>query len=75
MQVVNQCGLLPKFLGELDTDDVLTRLNCLELLSTIAVTAHGCSFLQQQGIMQKLDNFIGNMECDPFGELLLPGRK
>ena len=60
-------------LGELESDDILNHLNCLELLTTIAVTAHGYRYLQDHGVLERLDNMIGDIETNPLGGLLLPG--
>jgi 26S proteasome non-ATPase regulatory subunit 5 len=73
LQLAVSCGLLQRFLRELDSDDILTRLNCLEILTSVAIADHGLSYLHESGILQQLDDLIGNIDSDPFGELLLPG--
>lgn len=70
---VDQSGLMRRMLCELDSDDILSHLNCLEMLTTFAVTAHGYGYLQEQGVFERLDEMIGDIDMNPLGSLLLPG--
>ena len=72
LQQVDQSHLMRRFLGEFENEDVLSHLNCLELLTTIAVTSHGYQYLQEKGVLLRLDNMIDD-NTNPFAALLVPG--
>jgi len=68
-------GLMSRLLSELDADDdILTQLNCLELLSVLVTVGHGRQYLQQSGTLERLEDKLVNMSDDPLAELLLPGQ-
>lgn len=69
----SHCGLLLKLVNEIYTDDILLQLNCLELLSDLAQSAHGLDFLNQQGVITKLEEMMMHAESLPMGAYLLPG--
>jgi len=66
-------GLMSRLLRELDTDDVLTQLNCLELLTVIISVKHGRQYLEQSGTLEQLEDKLVNASPDPLTDLLLPG--
>lgn len=51
-------GILNQLLAELDNNDVLLKLNVLELLTILGETAHGYHFLESCNILQKLINAL-----------------
>jgi len=68
------CGLLPHLIAELSKeDDILLRLNCLELLATLAGSQHGLAYIDREGVLTKLEHILNDIEEDPFGSLILPG--
>jgi len=67
------CGLMSRLLDELDTDDILTQLNCLELLTLLMSVQRGRLFLQQSGTLERLEDKLVNTSADQLSELLLPG--
>jgi len=60
-----------RFLAEFESDDILSHLNCLELLTAIAVTSHGYQYLQEKGVLERFNNIID--DTNPLAGLLLPG--
>ena len=67
-------GIFQQFTNELYKDDILLQLNCLELLSDLAVTEHGLLYLDQEGIVGKLETMMQSTENDPLAGFLVPGR-
>ena len=66
-------GMLQQFVNELYKDDILLQLNCLELLSDLAITEHGLLYLDQEGIVGKLETMMQLTENDPVASFLVPG--
>jgi len=74
LQCLVQSGLMSRLLTELETDDdILTQLNCLELLTVLMSITHGRQYLQQCGALERLEDKLVNTSSDPLAELLLPG--
>ncbi|XP_045203324.2 26S proteasome non-ATPase regulatory subunit 5-like [Mercenaria mercenaria] len=69
----SESGLLQQFLNELHRDDILVQLNCLELLSDLALVEHGLTYLDQQGVLATLENMMRSSESDPLAGFLVPG--
>ena len=66
-------GLLYRITDELDQKDILLRLNCLELLVVLAIHHHGLRFLEEHGIVARLEQEMSKTEADPLSNFLLPG--
>ncbi|KAM3911402.1 26S proteasome non-ATPase regulatory subunit 5 [Leptodactylus fuscus] len=67
------CGILSQLLEELTGDDVLVRVTCIEMVTTLAGTLHGRQYLAQQGVIDKISNLIVGADSDPFSGFYLPG--
>ena len=68
-------GVLGKLLGELDGDDVLLRMNCVELLIQLANSGEcALRFLEEAGVMAKLNNILLSVDSDPLASLMIPGK-
>ncbi|RUS84628.1 hypothetical protein EGW08_007600, partial [Elysia chlorotica] len=68
-------GLLRQLVNEAGRDDdVLVQLNAIELLSDLATSAHGLQFLDEQGIVEKLEIMMADVAQNPMGSLVLPGK-
>ena len=60
---------------ELQNDDILTQVNCLEMLSTIATSSFSClDFLAKSGTLHQLNTVFKDVEDDPLKQILLPGK-
>lgn len=74
LQSLVQSGLIFSLISELDNDDVLLKLNVLELLSDLGTSEHGLSFLDIQGVIQKISLTLTTVNEDPLANLILPGK-
>ncbi|GBP48613.1 26S proteasome non-ATPase regulatory subunit 5 [Eumeta japonica] len=73
LNLCNQHGYIDHMLSELKSDDILFKLNILELLSRLVVTPHGISYLVEHGVLQMISESISNLKNDPLGNILTPG--
>jgi 26S proteasome non-ATPase regulatory subunit 5 len=71
LQLISSRGLFNQMLVELQGDDVLGKLNCLELLGRLTDSAFGFAFLEEHGIVDKVQLML--QDSDPLMSLLLPG--
>ena len=68
-------GILEKLAKELDGDDVLLRLNGSELLTQVADSGrNGLMFVEEGGIVARLNNLLLSAEADPLMSLMLPSK-
>ena len=68
-------GVLEKMTKELDGDDILLRLNCIELLMQLADSGkNGLMFVEESGIVTRLSNLLISAETDPLMSLMLPSK-
>ncbi|XP_068733601.1 26S proteasome non-ATPase regulatory subunit 5-like [Montipora capricornis] len=69
-----KCGILEKLTKELDTDDPLMRLSCLELLKELANSGqNGLMFVEESGFVTKLHNLLLSEDGDSLMHFVLPG--
>jgi 26S proteasome non-ATPase regulatory subunit 5 len=70
-----QCGIFDDLIRViLHSEDVLSQLNALEMLSQIAVSSpQGLSFVQENGIIGWMGETFAKSESDPLISFLLPG--
>ncbi|KAK3581903.1 hypothetical protein CHS0354_024215 [Potamilus streckersoni] len=73
LQRSSEVGLLIQVVNELQKDDILVQLNCLEYLSDLALTDHGLLYLDQQGVVGTLGRMMSTIESDPLAGFLIPG--
>ena len=73
LQKSAETGILQQFINELHKDDILLQLNCLELLSDLATVEHGLAYLDQQGVVSKLESMLQSSQSDPLAGFLTPG--
>ncbi|XP_077865343.1 26S proteasome non-ATPase regulatory subunit 5-like [Saccoglossus kowalevskii] len=66
-------GIITQLISELERDDILIQMNCIEMLSTIASCQHGLQYLDQQGIVGKVESIMVAAESDPLVGFLMPG--
>lgn len=58
--------------SELLSEDVLYKLNNLQLLSRLAVTPHGLNYLVKNGLLQNIAD-LTSVQSRTFGSLLISG--
>lgn len=74
LQNVNVKRIIGDLMSELDTDDFLTQLNCLEMLSQMAVTSKdGLEFIANSGVLEKVIKVLKDVDQNPLHEILVPG--
>ncbi|XP_070567568.1 26S proteasome non-ATPase regulatory subunit 5-like [Ptychodera flava] len=73
LEYCSNCGIIDQLVSELEGDDTLVQMNCIEMLSNIASCQHGLHYLDQQGITQKLETMMSSSDSDPMIGFLLPG--
>lgn len=74
LDICVQSGLLQRLINEtLKDDDILAQLNAIELISDLACCSHGLMFLDQQGVVTKLESLMSTFDDNPMAGLLLPG--
>ncbi|KAG5893053.1 hypothetical protein JTB14_014833 [Gonioctena quinquepunctata] len=56
--LLNSTGLLTQILEELQSNDVLLRMNIVELLTQLGMSQHGFRFLDKSGVLNKLFSII-----------------
>lgn len=75
LECCKRSGVLEKLTKELDGDDVLLRLNCVELLTQMADSGkNGLMFVEESGITTRLNNMLLSAEADPLMSLMLPSK-
>ncbi|KAJ9587033.1 hypothetical protein L9F63_019375, partial [Diploptera punctata] len=73
LDAADKSGMLPNLLKELRGPDVLLQLNCLELLTNLALCDHGLHYLEHHGILKSLAAKVSAIDEDPLASLILPG--
>ena len=71
--LVASTGIFQKLIKELDQDDVLVRLNCLEMLTRFLQNHDGVKYLEEQEVVKKLHILLSSIELDSLTSLLIPG--
>lgn len=69
-------GLLHQLLTELFEEsqpDILAQMNCIELLTNLAMTNHGFTWLTEEGVLDKLEVLLSKINSESILALLLPG--
>ena len=70
----SRSGFLQQLINEVYRDDLLTQLNSLELLKDLALTPHGLAYLDEQGVVGKLQELLVTAQSDPLAGFLMPGK-
>ncbi|XP_062514925.1 26S proteasome non-ATPase regulatory subunit 5-like [Corticium candelabrum] len=66
-------GIFAGLLQDLDCDDVLLQLNCIELLGKLATSQRGFAYLKDAGVLNKLTNMLAQWPLDPFLSFVTQG--
>ena len=69
-------GLLSQLVSELFDDvspDILAQMNCVELLTNLAMTDHGFDWLSTHGIFDQIEVLLDEINAESVVALLLPG--
>lgn len=68
-----QSGFLNSLFDTLESEDILLQVNALEILTQLALTEEGLSYLEQQEVVRKLVQKIAQANENPLSNLLIPG--
>ena len=70
---VQSSGLLQRLVKELDLEDILVKMNCIELLVTLMESSEGMQFLESEQVVRRLHTQLLSAQQDPIGGLIIPG--
>jgi len=73
MNCCTAAGLLQRLFNDLHKNDVLIQLNCVDMLSKMAISLHGLQYLERQGVVHTLEGMMEGVDSDPMMHFLLPG--
>lgn len=65
--------ILEKLVADLDTDDILLKLNILYLTSDLAQTDYGHIYMENKSVFTKVLREIELLDENPFKSILVPG--
>lgn len=65
--------ILEKLIADLDTEDILLKLNILDFTSDLAQTDHGHTYMENKGVFVKVLRQIEELEDNPLKSILVPG--
>ncbi|CAL7947864.1 unnamed protein product [Xylocopa violacea] len=68
-----QSGFLNSLFNILESEDILLQVNALEILTQLALSEEGLSYLEQQEVLRKLVQKIAQANENPLSNLLIPG--
>ncbi|XP_044745627.1 26S proteasome non-ATPase regulatory subunit 5 [Coccinella septempunctata] len=57
-QCLNSSGLISCFLNDLDSNDILLRMNVIEILSQLGKTEYGFEYLESHDVISKLGSIL-----------------
>ena len=72
-ELINSTGVLEGLIRELDLDDVLVKLNCIQLLVDLLENHDGMRFLESAQVLGKLHSLLLASQQDPLGAVIIPG--
>lgn len=70
---VSCSGFIEGLIGELESQDVLLKLNCLELLQLLIEFPLGVGVVHSSDILRKLHTLLMERDNDPFASVFVPG--
>lgn len=65
--------ILEKLVADLDTDDVLLKLNILDLASNLAQSDYGNAYMENRGVFTKILREIELLDENPLKSIVVPG--
>ena len=71
---VSSLGFLNQLVDELSGDDILVKLNCIELLTQLLDSDEGAGFLETNEVLNKLHTLLISAQQDPLGDVVIPGK-
>lgn len=75
LHTIKSTGLLNQILNEIDSRDILLKMNIIEILSQLSNIEHGLEFLEQNKTLNKLFSLIENEDDQVICQLCEPGKQ
>lgn len=72
-RIVEGSGYLNKLVAELDTNDPLVKMNCIEMLGSLTEVSEGVSFMHSNHVLERLYQLLTAAVQDVMGALVIPG--
>ena len=73
-KIVGESGLLARLVRELEEEDILLKLNVIELLSDLAECQAGVAYIQEYHVLEKLHPLLQTSKDDVLGAAMVPGK-
>ena len=70
---ISSSGFLNELVDELSRDDILVKLNCIELLTQLLDSEEGAGFIERTEVLDKLHTLLVSSKGDPLGDVIVPG--
>ena len=65
-------GFLEQLFKMLQTEDCMVKLNCVDLLTTMALVPHGLKYIEAAGLLNTMSSMLENCPNHPNADILLP---
>ena len=65
-------GFLEQLFKMLETEDFKVKLNCVDLLATMALAPHGLKYIDAAGLLNTMSSMLENCIIHPNADILLP---
>ena len=73
-EFIADTGVLIDLISELESNDILVKLNSLETLTKLRQCHEGMKMLSKCNVVKKLHTILATVEQDAFASLLVPGK-
>src|SRR6218665_64650 len=72
----SESSLLQLLMKELNRDDVVIQLNCLELLSKFSLCDHGFGYMEETGAVRRIEDLLAASRDNDYitSMLIIPGQ-
>ena len=67
-------GVLTQVTNELEDQDILLKLNCLEILIRLLASPEGYHFIDESDVVKKLHDVLQTRNADLLASIVVPGR-
>ena len=75
LQFIEEEGFINSLIAELESDDILINLNCLELLQQLAGSNGGLEVIVAADILKKLHSILEGKDNNPLSSMIIPGNR
>ena len=75
LQFIQEEGFISSLIAELESDDILINLNCLELLQQLAGSDGGLEMIVAADVLKKLHSILEGKDNNPLSSMIVPGNR